>query len=120
MPQNQYELTSLIQQQTEHRSQIDIFITYPCTRLITKIEPVEPELEIIGFIFMGLLFEPAIRMVSNREWRDLTNGYKNRCETKGIFFASKATDDRTFFVHPFLFYSPIIKIIEEELKESGP
>ena len=120
MPRNQYELTSLVQQQPEHRSQIDIFITYPCTRLITQIEPAEPELEIIGFIFRGQLFEPAIRMVSNREWHDLTKQYKNCCETRGISFARKATEDRAFFVHPFLFYSPIIKIIEEELKESGP
>jgi len=118
MPQNQYELTSLVQQQ--HGSQIDIFITYPCTRLITQIGPVEPELEIIGFILMGRFFEPAIRMVSNREWHDLTKQYKNCCETRGILFARKATEDRTFFVHPFLFYNPIMRIIEEELKESEP
>lgn len=120
MPQNQYELTSLVQQQAEHRSQVNIFITYPCTSLITQIEPAEPELEIIGFIFKGRLFEPAMRIVSNREWRDLTNEYKNCCETRGISFTRKATEDRTFFVHPFLFYSQIMKIIEEELKENEP
>ncbi|MBI2499742.1 hypothetical protein HYV88_05860 [Candidatus Woesearchaeota archaeon] len=100
------------------QTKITGLVNYSYQGLITQIAPTDEELELLGFVFKGRLFEPAFTIGANREWLELTREYRTSCDSCCVPIIHKGIAGKSFFVHPFRYYSKIIGIIQEILGES--